>query len=73
MSPLTQKNSPSRFYDLLVEASENMPIARNYQGSYLTFKSVDGLIFAVDLLVAGFSTVSNVAVPWKSESTEHPV
>jgi Na+/proline symporter len=49
--------SPDRFYDLLVEASEKMPIARNHEGSYLTFKSVDGLIFAVDLFVAGFSTV----------------
>jgi Na+/proline symporter len=49
--------SPDRFYDLLVEASEKMPIARNHEGSYLTFKSVDGLVFAVDLFVAGFSTV----------------
>jgi Na+/proline symporter len=49
--------SPSKFYDLLQQASEKMPIARNHEGSYLTFKSVDGLIFAVDLFVAGFSTV----------------
>ncbi|MCJ1416454.1 urea active transporter [Xylographa parallela] len=34
-----------------------MPIADNYEGSYLTFKSVNGLVFAIDLLVAGFSTV----------------
>ena len=34
-----------------------MPIADNYDGSYLTFKSVNGLVFAIDLLVAGFSTV----------------
>lgn len=38
--------SPSKFYDLLLEASEKMPIARNHEGSYLTFRSVDGLIFA---------------------------
>jgi Na+/proline symporter len=49
--------SPSKFYDLLQQASEKMPIDRNHEGSYLTFKSVDGLIFAVDLFVAGFSTV----------------
>ena len=30
-----------------------MPIGGNYQGSYLTFKSIDGLVFAIDLLVAG--------------------
>lgn len=38
-----------RFYDLLVEASEKMPIEGNYQGSYLTFKSNDGLVFAIGM------------------------
>ena len=50
-------HSPTRFYDRLISASANMPIAKNYEGSYLTFRSVDGLVFAIDLLVAGFSTV----------------
>lgn len=45
--------SPSRLYDLIQEASVKMPIAGNYQGSYLTFKSINGLVFAIDLLVAG--------------------
>lgn len=45
--------SPSRLYDLIQEASVQMPIAGNYQGSYLTFKSINGLVFAIDLLVAG--------------------
>ena len=49
-------HSPSRFYDLLMEASEKMPIAENYKGSYLTFKSIYGLSFAIDLLVGGFAT-----------------
>lgn len=35
-----------RFYDLLIEASEKMPVPGNHNGSYLTFHSVDGLIFA---------------------------
>ena len=47
--------SPSRLYDLIQEASMKMPIAGNYKGSYLTFKSIDGLVFAIDLLVAGKS------------------
>jgi Na+/proline symporter len=47
--------SPSKLYDLLVEASTSMPIAGNYEGSYLTFKSINGLVFAIDLLVAGKS------------------
>lgn len=39
--------SLSKFYDLLVEASSKMPIAGNYEGSYLTFKSNGGLVFAI--------------------------
>jgi urea-proton symporter len=49
---------PSKFYDLLLEASEKMPIATNYDGSYLAFRSIDGLVFAMDLFFAGFCTVS---------------
>lgn len=50
--------SPGRFYELLQEASEKMPIAKNAgDGSYLAFRSVDGLVFAIDLFAAGFSTV----------------
>lgn len=50
--------SPGKFYDLLVDASEKMPIAKNAgNGSYLAFRSVDGLVFAIDLFAAGFSTV----------------
>ena len=54
---LTLPYSPSKLYDLLMDASTAMPIAENYEGSYLTFKSINGLVFAIDLLVAGFSTV----------------
>ena len=64
--------SPSRFYDLLVEASQKMPIARNVSGSYLTFRSVDGLIFAVDLLVAGFSTVWLDQAYWQRAIASRP-
>ena len=64
--------SPSKFYDLLSEASEKMPIARNTQGSYLTFRSVDGLIFAVDLLVAGFSTVWLDQAYWQRAIASRP-
>lgn len=42
-----------RFYDLLIEASEKMPIAGNYKGSYLTFKSNDGLVFATGTYLSG--------------------
>lgn len=59
--------SLSKFYDLLVDASETMPIAKNAgNGSYLTFRSVDGLVFAIDLFAAGFSTV------WYAKPTDSP-
>lgn len=54
---MADADSPSKFYDMLVDASEKMPIAGNYKGSYLTFKSINGLVFAIDILVAGFSSV----------------
>ncbi len=49
--------SPGRLYDLLLEASKTMPIPGNVDESYLSFRSVDGLVFAIDLFAAGFSTV----------------
>ncbi|XHG09826.1 hypothetical protein AWENTII_012864 [Aspergillus wentii] len=49
--------SPAKLYSLLQEASQNMPIERNTDGSYLAFHSVGGLIFAFDLFVASFTTV----------------
>lgn len=64
--------SIDKFYDLLMEASANMPISGNYEGSYLTFKSVDGLIFAIDLLVAGFSTVWLDQAYWQRAIASQP-
>lgn len=64
--------SPSRVYDLLVEASEKMPIAGNKDGSYLAFRSVDGLVFAVDLLVAGFCTVWLDQAYWQRAIASRP-
>jgi len=65
-------DSPSKFYDLLVEASEKMPIAKNYEGSYLTFKSVNGLVFAIDILVAGFSNVWLDQAYWQRAIASRP-
>ncbi|KAI0011411.1 urea active transporter 1 [Xylariaceae sp. FL0662B] len=61
-----------RFYDLLRQASERMPIRGNYNGSYLTFKSDDGLVFAVDLLVAGFSNVWLDQAYWQRAIASRP-
>ncbi|KAF2171842.1 hypothetical protein M409DRAFT_63399 [Zasmidium cellare ATCC 36951] len=65
--------SPSKFYYLLVEASENMPIAKNAgDGSYLTFRSVEGLVFAIDLFAAGFSTVWLDQAYWQRAIASRP-
>lgn len=49
------------FYDLLIVASEKSPIAGNFQGSYLTFKSNDGLVFATSTFrYIDFSRLSNI-------------
>jgi Na+/proline symporter len=64
--------SPSKFYDLLVEASIRSPIPNNHNGSYLTFKSDDGLVFAMDLFVAGFSTVWLDQAYWQRAIASRP-
>ncbi|KAH9884012.1 urea active transporter 1 [Xylariomycetidae sp. FL2044] len=64
--------SPSRFYDLLLEAGDRFPVAGNPGGSYLTFRSDDGLVFAVDLLVAGFSTVWLDQAYWQRAIASRP-
>lgn len=64
--------SPAKFYDLLLQASEKIPIAHNHQGSYLTFKSDDGLVFAIDLFVAGFSTVWLDQAYWQRAIASRP-
>jgi Na+/proline symporter len=64
--------SPSKFYDLLVEASAKIPIKDNAHGSYLTFKSNGGLVFAADLFVAGFSTVWLDQAYWQRAIASRP-
>jgi SSS family transporter len=64
--------SPGKFYDLLIEASKTMPISGNHEGSYLTFKSNGGLVFAVDLFVAGFSTVWLDQAYWQRAIASRP-
>lgn len=65
--------SIGKFYDLLVEAGQKMPISGNaHGGSYLTFKSNDGLVFAIDLLVAGFCTVWLDQAYWQRAIASRP-
>ncbi|GAA5951797.1 hypothetical protein JCM3765_003121 [Sporobolomyces pararoseus] len=47
--------SPSRMYELLVEAAERTPVAGNVDGSYLTMESNSGMLFAASTIATGFS------------------
>ena len=49
-----------------------MPIEGNHKGSYLTFRSKNGLVFAIDLLVAGFSTVWLDQAYWQRAIASRP-
>jgi SSS family transporter len=64
--------SPGKFYDMLLEASAKMPIKGNHEGSYLTFKSNDGLVFAIDIFVSGFSTVWLDQAYWQRAIASRP-
>ncbi|CAF2103192.1 unnamed protein product [Rotaria magnacalcarata] len=54
-SPLV--GSPSKVYDLLVNASRIHPVEGNTQGSYLTMRSAEGAIFFIVNLIGNFGTV----------------
>ncbi|KAK4542497.1 hypothetical protein LTR36_006749 [Oleoguttula mirabilis] len=64
--------SPSKLYDLLEHASKNMPIPGNVDESYLSFRSVEGLVFAIDLFAAGFSTVWLDQAYWQRAIASKP-
>lgn len=60
------------FYRALQKAGESRPVPGNHGGSYLTFKSNDGLVFAVDLLVAGFANVWLDQAYWQRAIASRP-
>lgn len=52
-SPLL--GSPGKMYDLLVEAGNMYPVSGNFNGSLLTFRSVNGGLFGLILFGAGWA------------------
>ena len=54
-SPLL--GSPSKVYDLLVNASRLYPVEGNAQGSYLTMRCTSGVTFFVINIIGNFGTV----------------
>ncbi|TRM56000.1 solute symporter family transporter [Schizophyllum amplum] len=57
--------SPSRVYDLLQIAAENYPVMGNGAGSYTTFRSENGLVFGIIVMVSGFATVYMDQTYWQ--------
>lgn len=65
--------SPSKVYDLLVEAATAHPVDGNAQGSYLTMHSREGIIFFVINIVGNFGTVFLDNGYWNKAIAASPV
>ena len=61
-----QIGSPARMYELLQEASVRNPVPGNAGGSYLTMRSVSGIIFGVINLCGEREILSACAHGFKS-------
>ncbi|CAK7212072.1 urea permease [Sporothrix bragantina] len=64
--------SPGRFYDLLTAAAEATPLAGNKDGSWLTFRSHDGIVFAALIFLGSFSTVWLDQAYWQRAIASKP-
>lgn len=64
--------SPSKMYDLLVEAAKKHPVDGNSDGSFLTMRSKEGAIFFVINLIGNFGTVYMDAAYWNKAIAAHP-
>lgn len=65
--------SPAKVYDLLVAASQAHPVEGNAQGSYLTMRSKDGIIFFVINIIGNFGTVFMDNGYYNKAIAAHPV
>lgn len=64
--------SPRRLHELLVTASELWPVEGNYHGSYLTFRSRPGAIYAVQSIITGFGLVTCDQGYWSRAIASNP-
>ncbi|CAE7133391.1 unnamed protein product, partial [Rhizoctonia solani] len=64
--------SPARMHELLVEAAMSKPVSGNAQGSYLTMRSKNGLIFGVINIIGNFATVFNDQAYWQRAIASKP-
>ncbi|ETW77305.1 urea transporter [Heterobasidion irregulare TC 32-1] len=64
--------SPGRMWELLTEAAKIAPVEGNYHGSYLTFRSRPGAIFAVQSIITGFGLVTCDQGYWSRAIASNP-
>lgn len=64
--------SPTRMWELLQEAAARNPVEGNAEGSYLTLRSISGLIFGIVNLVGNFSTVFADQSYWQRAVASRP-
>ncbi len=53
-----ETGSISAMYDLLVQAGKDTPVIGNQDGSYVTMKSNQGLVFGAATILTGTSALS---------------
>ncbi|KAJ3826141.1 urea transporter [Lentinula raphanica] len=64
--------SPRKLLELLEAVSEIDPVEGNYHGSYLTFRSRSGAIFAVQSIITGFGLVMCDQGYWSRAIASNP-
>lgn len=64
--------SLARMYDLLTQAAIDVPVAGNANGSYMTMKSNQGLVFGASALLSGFAGVFCDQGYWQRAIASHP-
>ncbi|CAG9948463.1 unnamed protein product [Clonostachys rosea f. rosea IK726] len=69
----TELGSPSEVYHRLVEAASTHPVEGNAEGSYLTMRSKEGIIFFVINIVGNFGTVFMDNGYYNKAIAAHPV
>ncbi|TFK37572.1 solute symporter family transporter [Crucibulum laeve] len=62
----------SGMYDLLVTAGVESPVVGNQDGSYLTMKSNQGLVFGAATILSGFSGIFCDQGYWQRAIASHP-
>ncbi|KAI0058357.1 urea transporter [Artomyces pyxidatus] len=64
--------SPAKMWEMLDEVAKTVPVEGNYHGSYLTFRSRLGAIFAVQSIITGFGLVTCDQGYWSRAIASNP-